>query len=302
MEQPCSYPEIFSNQRSRLGEKRTRLVVVLTLIMMTAEIGAGILFGSIALLADGLHMASHALALSISVYAYVYARRHASDRDFSFGTGKVNALGGFTGAILLGGFALIMAWESFERLLDPIPIAFNQAIWVAVLGLLVNGASVFLLGVSEEDNHNDQKLTRDHDFKDHNLRSAYLHVLADAFTSIIAILALLAGKYFGLTWMDPLTGILGALLITRWALGLLRGAAHVLLDKQKSNLLSRIRVLLENEIGTAVTDLHVWEIGPGQHSVVVTLHAEDPKSPSHYKRLLAGEKELAHIVVEVNNS
>lgn len=272
-------------------------MVGLTLAMMAAEIGAGILFGSIALLADGLHMASDALALSIAVYAYIYARKHAGDRDFSFGAGKVNALGGFSSAVLLGVFALIMAWESLGRFFNPVTIAFDQAIWVAVLGLVVNGVSAFILGNGD---HPDQA-GHEHS-KDHNLRSAYLHVLADTLTSITAILALLAGKYFGYFWMDPLIGLFGALFISRWSLGLIRGTSSVLLDKQESLLLKRVKVILENEPGTTVTDLHVWEIGHDQHSAVVTLKVENPKTPAHYKQLLSVEKELAHIVVEVNGS
>jgi len=295
LEQPCSYPDIFSNQSSHSGEKRTLIVVGVTLVMMAVEIGAGILFGSIALLADGLHMASHAFALSIAVYAYVYARKHADDRGFSFGTGKVNALGGFSGAVLLGVFALIMAWESFQRLFNPVSIAFDQAIWVALLGLVVNGASAFILG----DNNHQTQAGHEHP-KDLNLRAAYFHVLADAVTSVLAILALLAGKYFGFTWMDPLIGLLGALLISRWSLGLIRGTSNVLLDRQESVLLKRVKTILENDPETSVTDLHVWDIGSDQHSVIVTIQSRHPKTPAHYKQLLSVEKELAHVVVEVN--
>lgn len=295
VEQPCLYPEIFSQKQVKSGETRTIIVVVMTAVMMAAEIVAGILFGSIALLADGLHMASHAIALAINVYAYVYARRHAGNRGFSFGTGKVNALGGFTGAVLLAVFALIMAWESIERLFNPVEIAFNQAILVAILGLLVNGASVFILG--EEHDHGHEY---EHHHHDHNLRAAYLHVLADALTSVLAIFALLGGKYLGFTWMDPLIGILGAILVSRWSLGLMHVTTHVLLDKQEPGLLHKVRELLEKEPNTIVTDLHIWEIGPEQHSVVISIETPTPKAPCHYKSLLAADQELVHTIVEVN--
>lgn len=298
VEQPCLYPEIFSRKQDKSGETRTIIVVVITAVMMVAEIVAGILFGSIALLADGLHMASHAIALAISVYAYVYARRHAGDRGFSFGTGKVNALGGFTGAVLLAVFALIMVWESIERLFNPAEIAFNQAILVAILGLLVNGVSVFILG--EQHDHNQDHEHKHHHQDDHNLRAAYLHVLADALTSVLAIFALLGGKYLGFTWMDPLIGILGAILVSRWSLSLMRVTTQVLLDKQESELFHKVRELLEKEPNTIVTDLHIWEIGPEQHSVVVSIETPTPKSPYHYKKLLSTDQELVHTIVEVN--
>jgi len=295
IEQPCLYPSIFSQTQAQSGEKRALIVVVLTALMMIAEITAGILFGSIALLADGLHMASHTVALIINVYAYIYARRHAGDRGFSFGTGKVNALGGFTGAVLLAAFALIMAWESVERLLNPVEIAFNQAILVAVLGLLVNGVSVFILG--EQHDHDHAHHEHHHD---HNLRAAYLHVLADALTSLLAIFALLAGKYLGFNWLDPVIGILGAILVSRWSLGLMRATTQVLLDKQEPELLQEVRVLLEAEPDTTVTDLHIWGIGSEQHSVVAAIQTSSARTPEHYKKLLAADKELIHIIVEVN--
>ena len=213
------HAHVFGQDEKKQGESRTLFVIVLTSAMMVLEIVAGLHFGSMALLADGLHMASHAAALGISAFAYVYARRHAHDERFSFGTGKVNALGGFTGAILLSFFTLFMVWESVERVLNPVSIAFNQAILVAVLGLLVNGISVWILGLHSHDHGHSH---------DHNLRSAYLHVLADALTSFTAIFALLAAKYFGLVWMDPLMGIVGALMVARWSLGLLKSTGDVL--------------------------------------------------------------------------
>src|SRR3989338_5307476 len=235
----------FGQEHKRSGEHRTTLVIAITATMMAVEIVTGIVFGSMALLADGLHMASHTTALFINVFAYVYARRHAYDARYSFGTGKVNALGGFTGAVLLAVFALIMAWGSIERIIHPVQIAFNQAIFVAIIGLIVNGISVFILG-HEEDHHNDEHEHDDH-HHDHNLKSAYFHVLADALTSILAIIALLAAKYAGLIWMDPLMGIVGAILVCRWSLGLLRVTGSLLLDRQGSDeLKTRIKESIEN--------------------------------------------------------
>ena len=207
--------------------------------MMIIEITTGLVFGSMALLADGLHMASHAIALTINAFAYIYARRHAHDTRYSFGTGKVNALGGFAGALLLAIFALIMVWESVERFINPVEIAYNQAIMVAILGLIINGASVFILG------------------HDHNLRAAYLHVLADALTSLLAIVALFIAKYIGLVWMDPLMGVVGAILVSRWSLSLLNSTSAVLLDKQEPKSLEiKIRQCIEVN-DCKIIDLHL---------------------------------------------
>ena len=270
----------FGQDLKRPGELRTLLVIAITSTMMVVEIVTGILFGSMALLADGLHMASHTVALSINVFAYIYARRNAHNTDFSFGTGKVNALGGFCGAVILALFALLMVWESIDRLLQPVDIIFNQAILVAVLGLGVNGISVYILGVDDHDHdhmdenpHHDGHHTRHHD---HNLRSAYLHVLADALTSILAIVALLAAKYFGFIWMDPAMGIVGAVLVARWSVGLLRTTSGVLLDKQgPESIRQRIRDSIEQDDDSKVTDLHLWSIGPNLYSAVVTVVAHD---------------------------
>lgn len=230
---PWFHTHDFGQGQKRSREIHTLIVILITATMMTVEIVTGVIFGSIALLADGLHMASHAAALTISAFAYVYARRQAHNSAFSFGTGKVNALGGFTGAVLLAVFALIMAWESIDRLLNPVDIAFNQAILVAILGLVINSISVFILG-EQHDHENDHKDNENHNHPDHNLRAAYLHVLADALTSVLAIFALFAGKYLGLNWMDPLMGIVGAILVSRWSLGLIRNTSQVLLDRQGS--------------------------------------------------------------------
>lgn len=294
------HAHVFGQDRKRPGEHGTLIVIVLTAVMMVVEIAAGLLFGSMALLADGLHMASHAVALSINAFAYVYARRHAHDARYSFGTGKVNALGGFTGAVLLAVFALVMAGESIERLVYPVAIAFDQAIFVAVLGLLVNGASVWILGQHAAPHHGTQASRHDH-HHDHNLRSAYLHVLADALTSLLAIVALLAAKYAGLVWMDPLMGIVGAVLVTRWSWGLLRASSAVLLDRQgPAAIRRRIKTSIENEGDNRVADLHLWAVGPDIYSVIVSVVTHHPQPPDHYKQLIPAELGVVHATVEVH--
>ncbi len=293
---PWQHDHSFGQEKKRPGEVRTIVVIGLTTATMGAEIAAGIAFGSMALLADGLHMASHAVALGISAFAYVYARRHAHDGRYAFGTGKVNSLGGFTGAVLLAVFALMMAWESVHRMLNPVDIAFNQAIAVAVLGLIVNGVSVFILGHEEEHEHE-----HEHHHHDHNLRAAYLHVLADALTSLLAIFALLAGKYFQLTWLDPVMGIVGALLVARWSLGLLRRTSAVLLDRQAAEpIREAIRAAIQRQPDTRVTDLHIWSIGSNIHAVELVIVSKEPLETQEYKRLLPDGLGLAHTNVEIH--
>jgi cation diffusion facilitator family transporter len=285
----------FGQDRKRPGEIRTIVVIAITATMMVVEIAAGVIFGSMALFADGLHMASHAAALGINAFAYVYARRRARDTRYSFGTGKVNALGGFTGAVLLAVFALMMAWESVLRIVHPVAIAFNQAIFVAVLGLIVNGVSMVILG--HHDHHAEHDDEHHHD---HNLRAGYLHVLADALTSVLAIFALLAAKYAGLVWMDPLMGVVGAMLVSRWSLGLLRTSGAVLLDRQEpEDLCESIRQSIEGG-GDEVVDLHLWSIGPGIYALIVSVVAEDPKPPAHYKRRMPSHPGLVHVTIEVH--
>ncbi len=295
--QHWQHTHAFGQDRKRPGELRTIIVIAITASMMVVEITTGVLFGSMALLADGLHMASHAAALTINAFAYIYARRHAHDATYSFGTGKINALGGFTGAVLLSIFALIMAWESAERILYPVEIAFNQAIFVAVLGLIVNGASVFILGHHHDHDHDHE---HHHHHDDHNLRAAYLHVMADALTSVLAIFALLAAKYRGLLWMDPLMGIVGAILVSRWSLGLLRTTSGVLLDKQgPEDIRTRIKESIEDE-DHRIADLHLWSIGPNIHGVIISVVAHDPRQPEHYKELIPSNLGLVHVTVEVH--
>lgn len=293
----------FGQDKKRAGESRTLIVIALTAAMMVVEIAAGLIFGSMALLADGLHMASHSVALGINFFAYVYARRHAHSERYSFGTGKVNTLGGYTGAILLAVFAAIMAWESLARLIDPVAIAFNQAIAVAVVGLLVNGASVFILGV---DHHHDHDHSHGHDHHhdhhhDHNLKSAYLHVLADALTSLLAIFALLLGKYLGAVWMDPLMGIVGSILVARWSWGLLKSTSAILLDEQApEHKQDAIRKAIESEPGNRIVDMHVWTLGPNITAASLTIVTTVPRAPQYYKAILQDFVRLEHLTIEVN--
>jgi cation diffusion facilitator family transporter len=319
---PWQHDHVYGQDQKKPGEIRTLIVIFVTATTMVVEIVAGIAFGSMALLADGLHMASHATALSISFFAYVYARRHARDERFSFGTGKVNSLAGFAGAVILALFAILMVWESISRLIDPIEIAFDQALLVAVLGLLVNGASVFILGHDQvshgEDSHDprgeppssdaagDGQLTehaggshrRHH--HDHNLRAAYLHVLADALTSLLAILALLAGKYLDYGWLDPFMGIVGAVLVARWSIGLLKATSRVLLDHQgPAEARVAIRESMETIAGDEVVDLHLWPVGPGHYALIVGLVTSNPLSPADYRRRLPADVVVDHVTIEV---
>jgi cation diffusion facilitator family transporter len=290
----------FGQEQRRPGEVRTLWVIALTAVTMVIEIAAGIAFGSMALLADGLHMASHAIALGVSATAYVYARWRATDPRFSFGTGKVNALGGFTGALLLAVFSLAMVVESGQRLLAPIPIAYDLAIVVAVVGLVVNGLSVLILGGHQE--HGDGHHHDDgHHHHDHNLRSAYLHVLADALTSVLAILALLAGKHAGMAWLDPVIGVLGAALIARWAYGLLRDTSGILLDHQApGELLETIRASIEAHGADRVADLHLWRVGPGLHAAEIVVLTHDPITPGCVKARLPDTPAIVHATVEIH--
>jgi cation diffusion facilitator family transporter len=288
----------FGLDRERHGERRTRWVVAITVAMMVAEIAAGLLFGSMALLADGWHMGTHAAAIGIAMFAYAYARKHAGDPRYSFGTGKVGALGGFASAVGLAVVALLVLYESLIRLASPVQIRFDEAIAVAAVGLVVNLACALLLREREhEHGHEDHE----HQHRDHNLRAAYFHVLADALTSVLALIALFAGKLFGWTWMDPMMGVIGSLVIARWSLGLLRDTSAVLLDAEvDEERIEAIRQAIENDGECRVTDLHVWRVGPWHLAVIVSIVATDPCEPSHYRDRLVSIPDLAHISVEVH--
>jgi cation diffusion facilitator family transporter len=294
---------VFAQDRERPGEKRTLIVVLITAVMMVVEIVAGMAYGSMALLADGLHMASHAAALGIAFLAYVVARRLAADQRFSFGTGKLNSLAGFASAVLLLGFAVIMVTESTSRFISPVEISYNQALVVAVVGLIVNGVSAWIFSATPHDHHDHHdhhghSHTHHHD---HNLRAAYLHVLADALTSLLAIVALLAAKFYGANWLDPLMGFVGAALVSRWSYGLIKQSARVLLDRQADEkTVAAIRNSIESRSGDRVTDLHCWSIGPGIYAADLAIVSDEPKSPDEYRFLLPEELGIVHATIEVH--
>ncbi len=297
------HDHVFAQDRVRPGEKRTLIVVLITATMMVVEIAAGLVYGSMALLADGLHMASHAAALGIAFLAYVIARRLATDERFSFGTGKLNSLAGFASAVLLLGFALIMVTESTSRFISPVEISYNQALIVAVVGLIVNALSAWIFaatphGRDDHHGHHDHGHAHHHD---HNLRAAYLHVLADALTSVLAIIALLAAKFYGANWLDPFMGIVGAALVSRWSYGLIRDSARVLLDRQADEeVIAAIREALESHAGERITDLHCWSIGPGIYAADIVIVSDKPNSPADYRSRIPPRLGIVHATVEVH--
>jgi cation diffusion facilitator family transporter len=297
-----THPETWQHSHDYLSdgheknERQTRLVIALTAVMMVAEIAAGTVFNSMALLADGWHMASHASALSITAFAYWFARRHRNNSRFSFGTGKVGMLGGFSSAVVLGVVALLIAWESSFRFFNPLQISFDQAMSVAAVGLAVNLVSAWLL---RDGHHHAGGHHHGHEH-DHNLRAAYLHVLADALTSLTAIFALLCGKVFGWMWMDPAMGIVGSLVIARWSYGLLRETSAVLLDGAVSvETTEKLRAALEDHTDDLVSDLHVWHVGPGRLAALVVIISAEQRPTEHYRTLLGSVTALAHVTVEV---
>ena len=307
----------FSHDDDGRSERRTLLVVGLTATMMLAEIVGGAITGSMALLADGWHMGSHAAALGLAAFAYRFARRHAHDRRYTFGTGKVGPLAGFASAIVLGLIALAMAYESAQRLLTPLRIEYSEAMIVAAIGLAVNLVSALLLGGhrhhhgddgqgraghhEHDPGHDHGRHDHEHHHHDHNLRAAYVHVLADALTSLLAIVALAGGSWLGLFWLDPVMGIVGAGVILWWSWGLVRGASRVLLDVEASeSLADRIRGRLEADADNRVIDLHLWQVGTGHLALIVSVMTHHPRAPAHYKALLDDIEPLAHVTVEVH--
>ncbi len=286
------------------GEKRTFYVLVLTLITMIVEISAGTLFGSMALLADGWHMGTHAAAFCITLFAYRYAKQHANSQRFSFGTGKVSVLGGFTSAIALGIVALMMVVESVQRLFNPELIRFNEAILVAVIGLVVNLASMLLLKDQHHHGHDHHAEHHGHGHEhhhDHNLAAAYFHVLADTLTSLLAIVALIIGKYYGWIWLDAIMGIVGALVIGKWTLGLMKQTAPVLLDENiDQQYREDIRTALEPY--AEVVDLHVWRISGHHYSAAIAINNHSDKTLSEFKQLLSKFDKIHHLTLEVQTT
>jgi cation diffusion facilitator family transporter len=293
-----THNHVFLGTHHRRNERRTRIVIALCGAMMVAEIGGGILFRSMALVADGLHMSTHAAALLIAATAYAFARRRANDGRFTFGTGKFGDLAGFTSAIVLAMIALLIAWESVGRFINPLPIAFNEAIPIAALGLGVNLLSAWLL--RDEHDHDHQKYGHEHQHsRDLNLRAAYVHVLADAAVSILAVVGLVIAREVGWLWIDAVMGIIGAAVISNWALGLIRDAGSVLLDiRPDAELVRSVRECLERG-SDRVADLHLWRVGPGHNAVVATIVSHEPQAPNFYKGRLANFPGLNHVTIEV---
>lgn len=290
------------DQGNPLAERNTRRALILTLLMMVAEITGGYVYNSMALLADGWHMSSHALALGLAAFAYAAARRYANDPRFTFGTWKIEILAGYTSALFLVCVAALMMYESIERLIAPTPIQYNQAIGIATIGLVVNLVCAWLL----RDHHSHDSSHSDHAHEHHtdlNQRSAYLHVLADAATSVLAIIALFGGKFWGANWLDPAVGIAGSILVATWAYGLVRDTSRVLLDAEMdAPVVNEIREAINDApIKATITDLHVWRVGKGKFACIVAVLTEDTSAtPDYFRQQIGIHEELVHITVEVN--
>jgi cation diffusion facilitator family transporter len=307
------HSHVFLGEGHERNERRTWTVIALCSFMMVAEIAGGLLFGSIALIADGLHMSTHASALLLAALAYRFARRHAQDDRFSFGTGKFGDLAGFTSAIVLAMIALLIGYEALTRFIWPVPISFNEAIPIAVLGLIVNVVSALLLsgghehlhGHSHHSSHHDHAHADEHDLphhaahRDNNLRAAVVHVLADAAVSILVIVGLTLGRLFGWVWMDPAAGLLGAIVIAAWAYTLVRDTGAILLDMTPDRgMAERMRAVIETD-GDRLTDLHLWRLGPGHLGVIVSVATRQERGPDYYQALLGRFRALSHVTVEV---
>jgi cation diffusion facilitator family transporter len=304
--EPWQHGHVFLGAKHGRHERRTWFVVALTAVMMVAEIVGGTMFGSMAVVADGWHMSTHAGALAIAALAYRFASRHARDPRFTFGTGKVGELAAFTSAVILALIAAAIGYETVTRLMSPVPIEFAEAIWLAALGLCVNLASAWLL-FDKDHHHANHGHAHDHDHghqhhqgHDSNIRAAYVHVLADAITSVLAIVGLLAGRFYGLVWMDSVMALVGICVILSWSFGLLRTAGTVLLDMVPDRgLAGTIRQRLEVD-GDKVCDLHLWRLGPGHAALIASVVADRPQPPAAYKQRLTGIEGLSHVTVEVH--
>jgi cation diffusion facilitator family transporter len=309
----AAHSHVFLGEGHERNERRTWMVIALCAAMMVAEIVGGLLFGSIALVADGLHMSTHASALLLAALAYSYARRHADDPRFSFGTGKLGDLAGFSSAIILAMIAILIGYEATLRFFAPVPIHFNEAIAIAVVGLLVNVASVLLLsGGGHQHHHGHSHATREHDHHDHdhahghgaahrdnNMRAAVIHVLADAVVSLLVIAGLVLARAFGWTFMDPLVGIIGALVIASWSYGLIRDTGAILLDMSPDRAMAeRLRAAVERD-GDRLRDLHLWRLGPGHLGAIVSVATTKPRDVEFYRGLLGHFDNLSHVTVEV---
>jgi cation diffusion facilitator family transporter len=302
---PWRHPHVFLGAEHDRHERRTWLVVGLTGAMMVAEVIGGTIFGSMAVVADGWHMSTHAGALALAALAYRFARHRVHDPRFTFGTGKVGELAAFSSAVILAIVAVLIGYEATLRLYVPVHIEFEQATWLAVIGLLVNLASAWLLfdghpHTHAHDHHHHGHEHHQHGTGDTNIRAAYVHVLADALTSVLAIVALLAGRFYGLVWMDPLMALVGVCVILSWSYGLMRASGAVLLDMVPDRRLEGlIRLRLETG-GDRVSDLHLWQLGPGHVGLIAAVVSDRPKPPAVYKRRLSGLQGLSHVTIEVH--
>jgi cation diffusion facilitator family transporter len=305
---PWRHEHVFLGRDHARNERRSWAVVALCGAMMTAEIIGGLLWGSMALIADGLHMSTHASALIIAAIAYLYARRHARDERFVFGTGKLGDLAAFSSALVLAMIALLIGYESIGRLINPVPIAFDEAIPLAAVGLLINLFSAWLLHDNHAEHaHHDHFPYADsdrhhhpHHEADRNLRAAYVHVMADAAVSVLVLIGLIAGRILGWVWLDPMMGILGMIVIANWSWNLIRATGAVLLDmRTKDGAANEIAHRLETGRDDRVSDLHVWRVGPGHNAAIVSLISDQPETPETYKSRLTGIPGLSHVTVEV---
>ena len=303
-----SHSHRFESGTEDAAERRTKIALVLNAIAMLAEVIGGIVFNSMALQADGWHMFTHVGALGLAVFAYAFARRNVDNPDFVFGTGKVGALAGYSSALVLLVIAALVVWESVNHLIYPMPIGFDQALPVAAVAVAVNVITAVVLGGGHDHHdhhdhgHDDHHHHHAHDHhQDHNLRAAYLHVLGDTVTSLLAILALLAGRFWGMWWMDPVMGCLGAAVIANWSYSLIKGSGSILLDHNAQNdLRAKVHAAIEHTGDTWVADLHLWRVSPHHHAAIVSVVTHRPRDPQYYKSLMAGMDQLAHITVEVH--
>jgi cation diffusion facilitator family transporter len=316
--QTSPHSHVFLGPDHAQAERRTWAVIILCTVMMIAEIVGGALFGSIALIADGLHMSTHAGALLLAALAYTFARRYAADPNFTFGTGKFGDLAGYSSAIVLAMIALLIGYEAVARFLDPVTIAFNEAIPIAALGLLVNIVSAWLLAGGhhhghahshDHDHSHDHSHDHDHDHshsddahhRDNNMRAAVVHVMADAAVSVLVIVGLLLARAFGWPWMDPLVGFIGALVIASWSVALIRATGAILLDRTPDpGMAAKVKATIESE-GDRVTDLHLWRLGPGHLGAIVSIATSAQREPAHYRQRLADFQDLSHVTVEVEH-
>src|SRR6266481_5859707 len=326
------HDHVFLGEDHEKAERRTWAVIILCSVMMIAEIVGGALFGSLALIADGLHMSTHAGALLLAALAYSYARKYANDRNFTFGTGKFGDLAGYSSAIVLAMMALLIGYEAVSRLFNPVPISFNEAIPIAVLGLVVNVASAWLLSGGHHGHSHGHSHDHDHDhgekparidsstgaldveleehdheaahgahYRDNNMRAAVIHVMADAAISVLVIVGLLTARAFGWLWMDPLAGFIGALVIANWSFGLLRDTGSILLDRTPDpRMAEKVRRVVESD-GDRVTDLHLWRLGPGHLGAIVSVATSGAREAAHYRQRLAKFADLSHVTVEVQH-